>query len=137
MKRRIVVPAETSTSRPLHAHRVERTLTLPLKGVYFDEMKADTKVEEFRLCTPHRGKRLLERGYDTITLTKYPAAGDAESRTVLTWRGHAIKMNQHPLFGAEAVSVFGLGVSLALPLPGSNFDSLPHGSNATHWRESS
>ncbi|MCZ4321408.1 hypothetical protein [Pseudomonas anguilliseptica] len=37
---------------------MSRTLTLPLKGEYFDQIKAGTKPEEFRLVLPWRGYRL-------------------------------------------------------------------------------
>lgn len=138
MKRRIVMPPEIISTRPLRAHRVERTLTLHMKAIYFDQIKAGTKVEEFRLCTPYWGKRLLERSYDSIVLTKgYPAAEDSEHRMVLPWRGYAIKVLQHPHFGDEAVSVFAIRVSSSLPSTGGNSNSLPQGSTALHRRESS
>lgn len=107
------------------------TLTLPLKGIYFDEIRAGTKVEEFRLCTPYWGKRLLERSYETVTLTKgYPAAGDSERRLVLPWRGYAIKVIQHPHFGDEAVSVFAIRVAPSLPSVGEKSAS-PQGSTTS------
>lgn len=88
------------------------TLTLPLKGEYFDQIKAGTKPEEFRLCTAYWAKRLLERSYDTVTLTKgYPASDDHERRMVLPWRGYAIKVIEHPHFGDKPVSVFAIRVA--------------------------
>jgi hypothetical protein len=47
-----------------------RTLQLALKGCYFDEIQAGTKVEEFRLVTPYWIRRLEGRDYDQIILTK-------------------------------------------------------------------
>ncbi len=85
------------------------TLTLPLKGVYFDEIRAGTKTEEYRLCTPYWGKRLLERSYGSIVLTKgYPARDDHARRLVLPWRGYTIKVIEHPHFGDKPVSVFAI-----------------------------
>lgn len=46
------------------------TLTLPLKGEYFDQIKAGTKPEEFRLVTPYWRRRLDGRTYDPIELTR-------------------------------------------------------------------
>jgi hypothetical protein len=92
-------------------------ITLPLKGEYFDAIKAGTKTEEYRLCTPYWGKRLMGRRYGTVTLTKgYPARDDAERRLVLPWRGFAIKVITHPHFGGEPVSVFAIDVRAAASL---------------------
>ena len=89
-------------------------ITLPLKGEYFDAIKAGTKAEEYRLCNLYWGMRLLGRSYDTITLTKgYPSRHDTERRLVLPWRGFAIKVITHPHFGNEPVSVFAIDVRAA------------------------
>jgi hypothetical protein len=88
------------------------TLTLPLKAEYFDAIKAGTKPEEFRLCTPFWEKRLMGRSYDTVTLTKgYPSHHDAARRLVLPWRGFAVKVITHPHFGPAPVSVFAIRVA--------------------------
>lgn len=47
-----------------------RTLTLALKGEYFDAIKAGTKTEEFRQVTPYWRKRLEGQRYDSIELTR-------------------------------------------------------------------
>lgn len=106
-------PPEVVSTTPLRVRTVApRSLHLPLKGGYFDQIKAGTKSEEYRLCTPFWGKRLTGRSYDTITLTKsYPARDDAERRLVLPWRGFAIKVITHPHFGPAPVSVFAIRVT--------------------------
>lgn len=87
------------------------TLILPLKGAYFDQIAAGTKVEEYRLCTPYWRRRLEGRTFDSVTLTKgYPARGDAARRLVLPWRGYTVKTIQHPFFGPAAVEVFAINV---------------------------
>jgi hypothetical protein len=108
-----MAPPEVVMTTPLRVHTVaSRTLHLPLKGEYFDQIKAGTKAEEYRLCTLFWNKRLMGRSYDTITLTKgYPSRDDLERRLVLPWRGFAIKLITHPHFGPAPVSVFAIRVT--------------------------
>jgi hypothetical protein len=90
---------------------MKRTLTLPLNGVYFDQIKAGTKLEEYRLVTPFWSKRLAGREYDQIVLTKgYPKASDADRRLVLPWRGYTLRTITHPHFGPHPVEVFAIAV---------------------------
>lgn len=87
------------------------TLTLPLKGVYFEEIQAGRKTEEYRLLTPYWHKRLHGRHYDTITLTKgYPGIGDLSRRMVLPWKGYRVITIIHPHFGDDPVEVFAIDV---------------------------
>lgn len=93
-----------------------RTLTLPLKAVYFNQIKAGEKHEEYRLCTPYWARRLVCREYDQIVLTLgYPKADDTERRLVLPWRGYAIKTITHPHFGPQPVKVFAIDVRAPSP----------------------
>lgn len=86
-------------------------LTLPLNGVYFDQIKAGTKAEEFRLRTPFWTKRLAGRAYDRIVLTRgYPARDDHDRRLVLPWRGLRETTITHPHFGPDPVEVFAIRV---------------------------
>jgi hypothetical protein len=87
-------------------------LILPLKGEYFDQIKAGTKTEEFRLANSYWQKRLLLRTYDRIVLTRgYPKRGDDEKRLVLPYKGWRMKLITHPHFGPDEVSVFALDVA--------------------------
>lgn len=87
-------------------------LTLPLKAEYFDQIKAGTKPEEFRLDTEYWRKRLEGRSYDSIVLTKgYPSKDDAERRLELPWRGFRKATITHPHFGSEPVEVFAIDVT--------------------------
>lgn len=89
-----------------------RTLTLPLKGIYFDAIKAGKKAREYRLATPYWVKRLQGQHYDQIVLTRgYPARGDTARRLVLPWGGYRMEMLQHEHFGPKAVHVFSIDVS--------------------------
>jgi len=87
------------------------TLHLPLKGEYFDQIKAGTKPEEFRLANDYWRKRLVGRTYDRIELTRgYPKRGDTERRLVLPYRGYRLTTITHPHFGDEPVEVFAINV---------------------------
>ena len=87
------------------------TLTLPLKGEYFDAIQAGTKPEEFRLVTPYWRQRLEGRTYDRIELTKgYPTRDDRSRRLTLPWQGYRVTTLTHPHFGPEPVEVFAINV---------------------------
>lgn len=87
------------------------TLHLPLKGEYFDQIKAGTKPEEFRLANDYWRKRLVGRTYDCIELTRgYPKRDDTERRLVLPYRGYRQTTITHPHFGSEPVEVFAINV---------------------------
>lgn len=85
------------------------TLTLPLKGIYFDQIKAGTKPFEYRLMTPYWVKRMAKSPFRWIVLTKgYPAKDDAERRLKLPWRGYVTTTLQHEHFGPDPVQVFAI-----------------------------
>lgn len=87
------------------------TLHLPMKGEYFDQIKAGTKPEEFRLANEYWHKRLEGRTYDRIELTRgYPKRDDAERRMVLPYRGYRLTTITHPHFGDQPVEVFAINV---------------------------
>lgn len=86
-------------------------LTIPVKGVYFDQIKAGIKPQEFRLRTDYWRKRLEGRTYTHVTLTRgYPPAGDKSRRLTLPWRGYEEQTITHPFFGPEPVEVFAINV---------------------------
>jgi len=86
-----------------------RTLTIALKAQYFDEIKAGTKPEEYRLVTAYWRKRLEGRTYDQIELTKgYPRKDDRSRRLNIPWQGYTRKTITHPHFGPEPVEVFAI-----------------------------
>ena len=87
-------------------------LTIPVNGVYFDQIKAGTKTEEYRLVTPFWSKRLVGRNYERVMLTRgYPRADDAERRLSKPYRGYVVKTITHPHFGPNPVEVFAIDVS--------------------------
>lgn len=84
-------------------------LHLPLKAIYFDQIKAGTKALEYRLRTPYWIKRLSKGPFRNIVLTSgYPPAADTDRRMVLPWRGFVETTLQHEHFGAEPVDVFAI-----------------------------
>lgn len=89
------------------------TLTLALKGEYFDAIKAGIKVEEFRLVTPYWRHRLEGWSYDQIELTRgYPKRDDRSRRLTLPWQGCRLMTLTHPHFGPEPVEVFAIYVAV-------------------------
>lgn len=89
-------------------------LTLPLNGVYFDQIASGEKLEEYRLANDFWSKRLLLKRFETVVLTRgYPKAGGVEGVTRLTrkWRGYQVRAITHPHFGDEPVEVFAIDVS--------------------------
>ena len=87
-------------------------LHLALKGEYFDAIKAGTKTEEYRLCTPYWRRRLKNRTYISVVLTRgYPPRDDETRRLVLPWRGYTIKTITHPHFGHDPVQVYAIRVA--------------------------
>lgn len=88
-----------------------KVLTLPLKAEYFNQIKAGTKTEEFRLRTPFWKKRLEGKTFDVIALTLgYPKRGDADRWLYCSWQGCVIKTITHEHFGPNPVEVFAINV---------------------------
>jgi len=95
-----------------------RALTIPVKGIYFDQIASGEKREEYRLVTSYWIKRLRNRTYDRIVLTRgYPKGGSVEGTTRLTrqYRGEMIRFITHPHFGTEPVEVYAIDVSTPAP----------------------
>ncbi|MDB7221268.1 ASCH domain-containing protein [Escherichia coli] len=86
-------------------------LQLAVNGEYFDAMKSGEKTEEYRLLNPYWSKRLVDRKYDRLIITRgYPKKDDAERRIEVPYNGYAIKTLTHKHFGDKPVSVFAIKV---------------------------
>ncbi len=84
-------------------------LQLALNGQYFDAIKSGEKVEEYRLYNDYWKKRIIDRDYDALILTRgYPSKDDDSKRITLVWHGYEIKEITHPHFGDEPVEVFAI-----------------------------
>lgn len=87
-------------------------LILPLKREDFEQIKAGTKTEEYRLVNDYWRARLYARNYTRIVLTLgYPKRTDTERRMALPYKGYEVKRITHPHFGPDPVHVFALDVS--------------------------
>jgi len=102
------------TTIPQVAAGLTKDLTIPVKGVYFDQIASGEKLEEYRLVTPYWIKRLRNRSYRHVVLTRgYPKAGGVEGVTRLTrqYRGEMIRTITHPHFGPNPELVYAIDVS--------------------------
>lgn len=91
---------------------VGRVLTLPMKAIYFDQVKAGTKPREYRLVTDFWRRRLVGKVFTHVELTRgYPSRHDTTNRLRLPWKGYTIEEITHPEFGTRPVSVFSIDVS--------------------------
>jgi len=89
-------------------------LTIPVNGIYFDQIASGKKTREYRLRTQYWAQRLRDRAYDAVVLTRgYPKGGGVEGVTRLTreWRGFDPITITHPHFGPDPVEVFAIDVS--------------------------
>lgn len=88
-------------------------LVLPVKGIYFQQMKNGVKLFEYRLRTPYWKKRLEGRHYAGVCVTLgYPAAGDRERRLDVPWLGYEEQVITHEFFGPDPVEVFAIRIAL-------------------------
>lgn len=90
-----------------------KNLQLAVNGEYFDQMKSGKKVEEYRLVNDYWKKRLVNREYDRLIITKgYPKRDDPSRRIDVKYKGCKIKTITHPHFGNNPVMVFAIKVDL-------------------------
>ncbi len=88
-----------------------KTLTLAVKGIYFDQIRGGIKTNEYRLCTAYWLNRLENRHYDEVEITLgYPPRGDSARRLRFPYRGYRTTVITHEHFGPAHVMV------LAIPL---------------------
>jgi hypothetical protein len=86
-------------------------LHLNLKGEYFDQIKAGTKLFEYRLAAKW-AKRLEGKTFGCIYIKRgYPKTGDQERIIERPWRGFELQTRTHPHFGADPVEVFAIRVN--------------------------
>jgi hypothetical protein len=99
-----------------------KTLRLSLKTQYFNEIKAGTKTEEYRLCTPFWKKRIEGKRFDCVEIRLgYPKNGDESKIVRFAWDGYVNREIIHPHFGNKLVKVYAIaltGSRLIQPLPG-------------------
>jgi hypothetical protein len=85
-----------------------RTLTLIVKGEYYDQIKSGEKKHEYRIIKPYWIKRIDGREYDQI-IVKH---GYSNCRTLVRpWKGYTIEIIKHKLFGVDEVQVYAIRVN--------------------------
>lgn len=86
-------------------------LTLNLKKEYFEQIKAGSKVEEFRECRDYWEKR-LSKEFDEIHIKLgYPKRGDTSRVLKFLWNGYKVKKIIHPHFGDKKIKVYAIDLS--------------------------
>jgi ASC-1-like (ASCH) protein len=91
-------------------------LVLPLKGIYFDQIKSGTKTLEYRVINDYWSKRLIGKEYDRVILTKgYPRKDDHDRRIVRRWLGFHEMLITHEHFGNVPTWVYAIDVSSPQP----------------------
>ena len=69
--------------------------------------------ECLRLCNNYWNKRLVNRKYDRLIITKgYPKRDDSSRRIDVPYEGYEIKTITHPHFGDKPVKVFAIKVNI-------------------------
>ena len=87
------------------------TLTLRVKGEYFDAIKSGEKTFEYRLVTGYWARRIIGRDYKNVIVTKgYPKRDDTSRIMKFPWRGYTNETITHPHFGDKPVKVFSIRV---------------------------
>ena len=88
-------------------------LHLHVKTAYFNQIRAGSKVEEYRLHSAFWVKRLVElpsgakRSFDAVVIYNAYKPGP-ENRIEFPWRGWSLKGITHPHFGTDEVTVFAI-----------------------------
>lgn len=88
-------------------------LQMAVNGEYFDQMKRGEKKHEYRLVNEYWRKRLVNREYDRLIITRgYPRADDADRRIDVPYRGYKLQSLTHKHFGDAPVDVFAIEVCI-------------------------
>jgi hypothetical protein len=89
----------------------QSTLTLHVKKEYFDQIKAGTKTEEYRLNNDYWTNRITFNQRDLFTIRimcGYPRLSDKEKILEFPWCGYTLKEITHPQFGKDPVTVMAI-----------------------------
>lgn len=101
-------------------------LILPVKGVYFAQIVAGLKTEEYRLRTAYWRRRIEGKVFDRVIVTRgYPKSTDTTRQLVLPWQGCTVKTITHPHFGPDPVEVFAIDVQQNRPQKEGVMPTLP------------
>lgn len=85
-----------------------KVLYLPLRKIYFDQIKSGKKKTEYRLYNDYWEKRLA-KAYDKIVLTLgYPKRDDMTRRIERPYKGYDIVKIKHPEWGNQEKICFAI-----------------------------
>lgn len=88
--------------------KMKRVLRLPVKSEYFNQIKAGTKTEEYRIIKEYWSKRLIKE-YDEVWVTLgYPSSDETDKIIKFKWTGYEIKKITHKEFGNKEVDVYAI-----------------------------
>lgn len=88
---------------------MSKTLTLHVKDLYFQQIKAGTKTEEYRIFNKFWKKRITGKQFDFVEICSgYPKKGDAQRRIKFPYRAYLIKTITHEFFGNSPQIVFAI-----------------------------
>lgn len=88
-------------------------LQLAVNGEYFDQMKSGEKKFEYRLLNDYWRKRLVNREYDRLIITRgYPRADDSDRRIDIPYQGYKVQSIIHKHFGPDPVNVSAIKVNI-------------------------
>lgn len=92
-----------------------KALILAVQKVWFDQMQAGEKLEEYRERTNYWRRRIEGRSYDMVVVTwGYPKWSDVGRHLVYAWKGYQEKKIFHPHFENREVEVFAIDLSQRL-----------------------
>lgn len=86
-----------------------KILQLAVKTEYFEAIKDGSKKFEYRLFNEYWKKRLVDKKYDKLIITKgYPKKDDSSRKLIFNYFGYEIQKIKHKHFGNEEVNVFAI-----------------------------
>jgi len=86
-------------------------LRIAVRREYFEQIRDGSKILEYRLANDYWKKRLVNKHYDTVTITLgYPKKGDTEREITTPYKGHFVTQIKHKEFGHEGAIVFAIRV---------------------------
>lgn len=96
-----------------------KTLILPVKRKWFDQIKAGTKTAEYRLRTDYWRSRLVGKEYDLVVITLgYPPREDTSRRLTFEWNGYDHETVTSEEWGNRPREVY--AIRLDSPRPNQN-----------------
>lgn len=88
-----------------------KILLLPLKKVWFDQVKSGKKKIEYRLYNSYWKKRLIDKEFDKIVLTLgYPKKDDLARRIERPYKGYKVVKIRHPEWGNRVTTCFAIKI---------------------------